>query len=104
MLSNYALPLYSLVDRDRVDLRSPQLDQLAEHIHGFLVDTIGLEALDGRIALLGGEPYMILNGTPESSLAKLLALADVQKTQLFRYERDSREQATLVPLAVVPAG
>ena len=100
--SNYALKLFALVHRERVDPGRAQLEELALNLHGFLGHKLGLEVLDVRIEHLAREPYLVLNGVPASGLPKLLALADVQRTQLFAYHRDSAEKATLTPLAVKP--
>lgn len=100
--ANYALPLFALVDRGKVDLQSPQLPELAENLYRYLAISINLDALDSRIEMLGDEPYLVLNGVAPASLPPLLALADVQKSQLFRYHRESSEQASLTPLAVDP--
>jgi hypothetical protein len=100
--ANYALRLFALVDRAKLDAGGLPRDELAENLGGFLQHQFGLEALDVRIEQLAGEPYLILNGVARAGLPKLLALADVQKTQLFAYRRDSAELATLTPLAVKP--
>ncbi|MFP4541491.1 MAG: hypothetical protein ACLFR7_07655 [Opitutales bacterium] len=99
---NYALPLFALVDRHKVDLQSPQLPELAERLLEYLRAQLSLAALDARVEVLGRDPYLILNGVEPASLPRLLALADVQKTQLYRYRRESAEQATLTPIAVDP--
>lgn len=102
--ANYALPLFALVDREKVDLASPMLPELAEQLQRFFASRFDLESLDARIEVLAKEPYFVLNGVPPSGLAKLFALADVQSAQLFSYRRDSAEEATLTPLAVKPEG
>lgn len=102
--SNYALPLFALIDRAKVDLASPQLPELGEHLVGFLGGRFALDVLDGRIEILGEEPYLVLNGVAAASLPGLFALADVQRTQLYRYRRDSEQAATLVPVAIDPSG
>jgi hypothetical protein len=99
---NYALPLFALVDRDKVDLRSGQLPELAEHLEAFMRQNLGIELLDGRIEQLGEEAFFVLNGVESSALPALFALADVQKGQLYRYQREENDLATLTPLAVDP--
>lgn len=100
--SNYALPLFSLVNREKVDPTSPQMEQLAEQLQGFLAQQFDLQVLDVRIEQLAREPYLVLNGVASDGLPKLLALADVQRCQLFSYHRDSEDLATLTPVAVRP--
>lgn len=99
---NYALPLYGIVDRHKIDLNSPQLDELAEQLRAYLEVKIGIAVLDSRIEVLGRDPYLVLNGMAEPSLPKLFALADVQNTQVFGYRRNTEGEATLTPLAVDP--
>ncbi len=101
-IGNYALPLFALVNRHKVDLESRQLSELAEQLQGFLSANIGIAALDSRIEILARDPYLILNGVSEDSLPRLFALADAQRTQVFRYHRRSEAEATLTPLAVDP--
>lgn len=102
--ANYALPLFALVDRKKVDLDSPQLPELAEKLEVYLRDHLKIELLDGRIEQLGDEAYLILNGVSTASLPPLCALCDVQKVQLCRYRREDAESATLIPIAVDPSG
>lgn len=101
-MDNYAIALYSIVDARKVDLRSPQLPQLAEHLGAFLTVKHQISALDWRIEVLGEGPYLIANAVSPESLPAFFALADVQKTQLYRYRRNRAEQAELIAVAIDP--
>ena len=99
---NYALSLFALVDRTKVDTGHAQLPELAEQLQAYLVAKIGLDVLDCRVEQLGEGTYLILNGLANRSLPALFALCDVQKTALFRYHREDESSATLTRLAVDP--
>jgi hypothetical protein len=99
---NVAMPLFSLVDGRKIDLTSRQLPELAEQLGAFLAVKHQIEALDWRIEVLAGDPYLIANALAEKSLPSLFALAEVQRSTLYRYLRESEEQARLVPIALDP--
>jgi len=101
-MKNFAIPLYALVDAKKVDLQSPQLDDFAEQLQVYFATELAISFLDARIEILGAIPYMIFNAVEQESVPRLCALVDVQKTQLFRYQREDEEQATLTPLMVKP--
>lgn len=101
-MDNYAIPLFAIVDRHKVDLASPRLPELAEQLGAFLESVHGVRALDWRIEILADQPYLVMNGVELAGLPRLFALADVQRTQLFKYRRESAEEAVLTPIAVKP--
>lgn len=96
----FAIPLFSLIDRGKVDLRQPLPEELGEQLALYLGQRCGIEALSTQLLLIGGEAYLVLHEVPESSLPALCSLVDVQRTQLFRYERSGQETVTLTPLNV----
>ena len=96
----YAIPLFALIDRGKVDLSQPLPESLAEQLALFLEGKFGINALSAQTPLLGEEPYLVLYGVTEESLPALCSLVDVQKTQLFRYERNDQDSVTLTPLNV----
>lgn len=103
-MDNFALPLFALIDRHKVDLGSPQLPQLAEQLQVYLASHLGLRVLDCRIEVLDQDrPLLVLNGVEAPELPRLFALADVQRTTVFRYHKLSAGQVELTPLAVKPA-
>lgn len=101
-MGNYAIPLFSLIDRNKVDLSEPLPESLAEQLHLYLRDQFQIHSISAKL-LRGGEyTYLVLHEVDEESLPKLIALVDVQKSQLFRYERKGEDEVQLTPLAVKP--
>ncbi len=103
-MRSYAIPLFSIVDRNKIDLKSPQLPELAERLQLHLAAAYQIDAIDGRIELADDEPMLILHGVTMAGLVHLFALADAQRTQVYDYKRESEEQFTLRQLAVRPVG
>ncbi len=98
--NHYAIPLFALVDSGKVDLSQPLPDELAEQLGLFLRDRLGIKALSAKLMLLDETPYMVLQGVEAASLPALCSLVDVQRTQLFRYEREDEGTVVLTPLNV----
>jgi hypothetical protein len=96
----YAIPLFSLIDRSKVDLAHPLPEALGEQLAFFLNAKFGVEALSSQLLRLGDEAYLVLHEVPTSSLPALCSLVDVQRTQLFKYERSDQDTVTLTPLNV----
>ena len=101
-MRSYAIPLFSIVDPKKVDLKSPQLPELAEKLQLHLAQAYQIDAIDGRIELAGDEPMLVLHGVTTAGLPHLFALADVQRAQVYDYKRESEDQFTLRQLAVRP--
>ena len=98
--AEYAVPLFALLDKSKVDLSQPLPESLAEQLALFLEGQFGIRALSAQTLLLGDAPYLVLYGVPGESLPALCSLVDVQKSQLFRYERNDQDSVTLTPLNV----
>lgn len=98
--AEYAVPLFALIDERKVDLGQPLPESLAEQLALFLEGTLGIKALSAQALLLGEVPYLVLYGVEEESLPALCSLVDVQKSQLFRYERTDQDSVRLTPLNV----
>ena len=98
--SEYAIPLFSLVDASKVDLSRPIPEELAEQLGLYLEGRLGIKALSHNVLLLEDTPYLILHGLEADSLPSLCSLVDVQRTQLFRYEREDEQTVLLTPLNV----
>ena len=98
--SEYAIPLFALVDRSRIDQRQPLPELLGEHLARYLEQQFGIESLSEQLLLFKNEPFLVLHHVPESSLPALCSLVDVQRSQLYRYERSDQETVTLTPLNV----
>ena len=96
----YAIPLFSLIDRSKVDLSQPLPEALGEQLTFYLNAKFGVEALSSKLLRLGEEAFLVLHEVPESSLPALCSLVDVQRTQLFKYERSDQDTVTLTPLNV----
>lgn len=97
-----ALPLFSLVDSQKVDLRSPKLPELARQLQGYLAQRFGIEAAEARIEVAQSLPLLVLEQPPEKSLPALLALAEVQQTQVLLYEQPEGEEVRLRALRITP--
>ncbi|MEX0332249.1 MAG: hypothetical protein AB3N64_12585 [Puniceicoccaceae bacterium] len=98
--AEYALPLFALIDKQKVDLSQPLPESLAEQLALYLEGQLGIKALSAQTPIIGDTPYLVLFGVEEDSLPALCSLVDVQKSQLFRYERTDQESVTLTPLNV----
>jgi hypothetical protein len=96
--SNFAFSLYSVVDRGKVDASQGLPDALAEHLQAYLEGSLGIRCLSVRFLEISNEPYLLLGGVEEGSLAALCALVDVQGTQLFQYERVDDSTVNLTPV------
>jgi hypothetical protein len=96
----YAIPLFSLIDRSKVDLSHPLPEALGDQLAFFLNAKFGVEALSSQLLRLGDEAYLVLHEVPADSLPALCSLVDVQRTQLFKYERSDQDTVTLTPLNV----
>jgi hypothetical protein len=96
----FAIPLFSLVDSAKVDLNQPLPDELGEQLGLYLEGQFGIKSLSTKLVLLGDQPYLVLFGVEKECLPSLCSLVDVQRTQLFKYEREDDETVTLTPLNV----
>lgn len=99
---SYAIPLFALIDRSKVDPSKPLPDELADHLHAYLDKQFGIRSLSAKIILLQEKVLLVLQAVDESTLPALLALADVQKSGLFRYQRETDDTITLTPIGVDP--
>lgn len=96
----YALPLFSLIDGKRVDQGRPLPEALGDQLLLYLRDSLGIEALSWQFLRMPSDVYLVLHEVPASSLPALCSLVDVQRTQLYRYERSDGETVQLTPLNV----
>ncbi|MGA1204930.1 MAG: hypothetical protein ACO3ZW_03850 [Opitutales bacterium] len=96
----YALPLFSLIDGTKVDLKQPVPEELAEQLGLYMEGQFGIKSLSSTVVVLQDTPYLVLHGVEADSLPALCSLVDVQRTQLYRYERLDQERVTLIPLNV----
>ncbi len=96
----YAIPLFSLIDSSKVDLNQPLPEELGEQLGLYLEGQFGIKSLSTQLILLEQQPYLVLHAVEQECLPALCSLVDVQRTQLFRYERQDEEKVSLVPLNV----
>ncbi len=103
MKKHFALPLFSLVDRKKIDPETSDLRGLAAQLEKFLAHnfdvTAGTVSIEGVAQNAGEiELFLLLADVPAESWPALMALADVQKTQLFvcKIDEDSG-RFTLTP-------
>lgn len=98
--AEYAIPLFALVDASKVDLNQPLPEELGEQLGLYLEGQFGIKALSTQLLVLEQQPFLILHGVDSGSLPALCSLVDVQRTQLFRYQRADQDSVTLTPLNV----
>ncbi|MGC9451777.1 MAG: hypothetical protein ACP5I4_10050 [Oceanipulchritudo sp.] len=98
--SQYAIPLFSLIDREKVDLRNPLPESLGDQLALYLDNQFGIQSISTQLIFFKEEPFLVLYSVPEESLPALCSLVDVQRTQLYRYERKDGETVVLTPLNV----
>ena len=103
MKLDLALPLFALIDRQKVDPDKSDLAQLAEQLGAHIGESHGIE--HEAVAIEGGPGrgdssalYLVLLGVPESSWPAFLALAEVQRAQPFAFRTDGSGRFTLHPL------
>jgi len=98
--AEYAIPLFALIDRGKVDSSQPLPESLGEQLALYLQARFGIESLSPQLISYGDDAYLVLHQVPEKSLPALCSLVDVQRTQLYRYERTDQDTVTLTPLNV----
>ncbi|NDV62695.1 hypothetical protein G0Q06_09555 [Puniceicoccales bacterium CK1056] len=96
----FAIPLFALVDKSKVDLSQPLPESLGEQLALYLEGQFGIKSLSSRLLLFKEDPFLVLHDVSSECLPQLCSLVDVQRTQLFRYERTDESTVTLVPLNV----
>lgn len=98
--AEYAVPLLSLIDSSKVDLNQPLPEELAEQLGIYLEGQFGIKSLSTQLIVLKQQPYLVLHAVESDSLPALCSLVDVQRTQLYKYERTDQDTVTLTPLNV----
>ena len=98
--AEYAIPLFSLINSSKVDLNQPLPEELGEQLGIYLEGQFGIKSLSTQLILLEQQPYLVLHAVGPESLPALCSLVDVQRTQLYRYERSDQDTVTLTPLNV----
>ncbi len=105
MEHTFALSLWSLVDRAKVqptvsDLRglARQLGRWLSHNHGIQHKGTAIEESDG--ARPGADPLLIVAGVPQIHWPAMVALAQTQRSPLYVVARDADGSPVLRPLAL----
>jgi hypothetical protein len=96
----FAIPLFALIDKSKVDLSQPLPESLGEQLGLYLEGQFGIKSLSTRLLVFREDPFLVLHDVPQDCLPQLCSLVDVQRTQLFRYERTDESTVTLTPLNV----
>ena len=99
-LAEYAIPLFSLIDASKVDLNRPLPDDLGEQLGMYLEGHFGIKSLSTQLVVLDQQPFLVLHAVKPDCLPALCSLVDVQRTQLYRYQRTDQDTVTLTPLNV----
>lgn len=96
----FAIPLFALIDKSKVDLSKPLPESLGEQLALYLEGQFGIKSLSSKLLLFGEEPFLVLHDVPDDCLPQLCSLVDVQRTQLYRYDRSDENTVTLTSLNV----
>lgn len=103
MKLDLALPLFSLIDRKKVDPGKSDLAELAAHLgehfletHGIVHEVASIEG--GNTSGGSGELYFVMLGVPRESWPAFLALAEVQRAIPFVFRAEPDGRFTLHPL------
>lgn len=97
---SYAIPLFALIDRGKVEPGKELPESLVEPLRLWLAKECGVASLSGKLVRAEGDAFLVLQGVEAGSLPALCALVDVQRTQLFRYERPNEGTVRLTPVNV----
>lgn len=108
MKKHFAFPLFSLVDRQKIDPETSDLRGLAEQLGKYLAHNFSINAgavsIEGVAKNAAGDVdlFLLLADVPAENWPAAMALADVQKAQLFSCEfaadADGTGRFTLTPL------
>lgn len=108
MEHTFALPLWSLVDRAKVDPATSDLRGLARqlgrwlaHNHGIQHKGTAIEESDG--ARPGADPLLVVAGVPQVHWPAMLALAAAQRATLYVVVPDEDGAPSLRPLSIPEA-
>ncbi|MDR2863030.1 MAG: hypothetical protein LBV54_04025 [Puniceicoccales bacterium] len=105
MTRHFALPLFALVDRHKIDPDTSDLLGLSQQIGHYLLHNFSIE--HGGVSIegvhgAGGtvDLYLVITEVSQESWPALFALADVQKTRLLlcEFPDDGTGRFVLTPL------
>ena len=105
MRQHFALPLFALIDRGKIDPNSSDLQGLAAQLGRYLAEQFTIRhaavSIEGvRNAAEEIDLYLLLTEVPQESWPALLALVNAPQTTLFvcAFSEENPEQVTLTPL------
>lgn len=105
MEHTFALPLWALVDRTKVDPASSDLRGLARQLGRWLTHNHGVQHKGTAIeetdeAAPGADPLLIVAGVPQVHWPAMLALAAAQACVLYVVVKEPDGSSSLRPLGV----
>ena len=105
MEHTFALPLWALVDRTKVDPASSDLRGLARQLGRWLTHNHGVQHKGTAIeetdeAAPGADPLLIVAGVPQVHWPAMLALAAAQCCVLYVVVKEPDGSSSLRPLSV----
>lgn len=103
MKLDLALPLFSLVDRAKIDPEKSDLADLAGEIGAFLTERHAIEheavSIEGGVSRMHSDSlFLVLLGVPENSWPAFLALAETQRAKPFVFRSEADGRFSLHPL------
>ena len=105
MEHTFALPLWSLVDRAKVEPGASDLRALARQLGKWLEHNFGVRHKGTVIeqpAEAGAEPLLVVAGVAQAHWPAMLALAQSQKASLYVVVPDAAGRFSLHPLSIPP--
>ncbi len=107
MEHTFALPLWSMVDRTKVELGKSDMRALARQLgrwleHNFNIEHKGTVIEEPDPSQLDTEPLLLVASVPEAHWPAMLALAQSQKSSLYIVVPDSEGRFSLHRLNVPP--
>lgn len=105
MQQHFALPIFSLIDRSKVDPNASDLQGLAAQLSRYLAEQLSIQhavaSIEGVKTAAGEiDLYLLLTEVPQESWPALLALVNAQQATLFvcAFSEENPGQFTLTPL------
>lgn len=107
MEHTFALPLWSMVDRTKVELGKSDMRALARQLgrwlqHNFNIEHKGTVIEEPDPSQLDAVPLLLVASVPEANWPAMLALAQSQKSSLYIVIPDSEGRFSLHALNVPP--
>lgn len=109
MEHTFALPLWSLVDKSKVEPGASDMRALARQLGRWLENNFSIQHKGTVIEEPGAtnpdaEPLLVVAGVAQAHWPAMLALAQAQKTELYVVVPDADGRFSLHPLRIPPVG